>query len=81
MAALQIDDSAGGADELRIDTTQHTWCFDRPRRRFRRVPRGTNPDDPSVESRWERYWRLCREEGALTVVLDRAGTLRRRVVD
>jgi hypothetical protein len=78
MAALQTPED----HELRIDTAQHTWCFDRLRRRFRRVPVGTDPDDPAVDPGWAQYWLVSREEGgALTVVLDREGTLRLRVVD
>jgi hypothetical protein len=78
MAAIQLP----GDEELRIDTAQHTWCFDRPRHRFRRVPLGADPNDPAVASVWERYWLLSREVGgALTVVLDRSGTRRLRVVD
>ena len=77
MAALRTEDG----DVLRIDTAQHTWCFDMPRRRFCRVPRGTDPRDPAFEATWSSYWDLSRAEGTLTVVLDRAGTLRLRVVD
>jgi hypothetical protein len=81
MAATQVPTS-GGDEELRIDTTQHTWCFDRIRRRFRRVPRGSDPNDPAIDPAWAHYWLLSREDGgALTVVLDREGTLRLRVVD
>jgi hypothetical protein len=80
MAALQTPRSRH--EELRIDTAQHTWCFDRRGRRFRRVPRGVDPDDPAVEPAWHRYWCLSRGDGgSLTVVLDREGTLRLRVVD
>lgn len=80
MAALPIE-GTDDALELRIDTAQHTWCFDRLGRRFRRVPRGTDLDDPVVEPGWEDYWLLTHDEaGGLTVVLDREGTLRLRVV-
>jgi hypothetical protein len=68
-------------DELRVDTPQYTWCFDRLRHRFRRFPRGRDPRDPAVQARWEPYARLSRSaDGALTVLLDSAGTLRLRVV-
>jgi hypothetical protein len=67
--------------ELRIDTPQYTWCFDRLRRRFRRLPRGRDPRDPAVEADWAPYASLWRgTDGALTVLLDSAGTLRLRVV-
>ncbi|HEY8216395.1 MAG TPA: hypothetical protein VIH82_04615 [Acidimicrobiia bacterium] len=68
-------------DELRVDTPQYTWCFDRLRQRFRRLPRGRDPRDPAVQADWEPYSRLWRgADGALTVLLDSAGTLRLRVV-
>jgi hypothetical protein len=68
-------------DELRVETPQHTWCFDRLRQRFRRLPPGRDPRDPAVHAEWEPYVRLWRgADGALTVLLDSAGTLRLRVV-
>ena len=68
-------------NELRVDTAQYTWCFDRLRRRFRRLPRGRDPRDPAVPADWAPYARLSRgADGALTVLLDSAGTLRLRVV-
>ena len=68
-------------DELRVETPQYTWCFDRLRQRFRRLPRGRDPRDPAVQADWEPYARLWRgADGALTVLLDSAGTLRLRVV-
>jgi hypothetical protein len=68
-------------DELRVDTPQHTWIFDRLRRRFRRLPRDRDPSDPAIQIDWEPYSRLSRgSDGALTVLLNSAGTLRLRVV-
>jgi hypothetical protein len=68
-------------DELRVDTPQYTWCFDRLRQRFRRLPRDRDPSDPAIQVGWEPYDRLWRgADGALTVLLDSAGTLRLRVV-
>jgi hypothetical protein len=68
-------------DELRVDTPQYTWCFDRLRQRFRRLPRDRDPSDPAIQVDWEPYSRLWRgADGALTVLLDSAGTLRLRVV-
>jgi hypothetical protein len=67
--------------ELRVDTAQHTWCFDRIRRRFRRVPAGQDPHDPAVDASWEPYSSIWRgPDGAMTVLLDAAGTLRLRVL-
>ena len=67
--------------ELRIDTPQHTWCFDSIRRRFRRIPLGRDPHDPAVVSDWAPYSSVKHgPDGALTVLLDAAGTLRLRVV-
>jgi hypothetical protein len=68
-------------DELRVDTPQYTWIFDRFRQRFRRLPRDRDPSDPAIQVDWEPYSRLWRgADGALTVLLDSAGTLRLRVV-
>jgi hypothetical protein len=67
--------------EILIPTPQHTFLFDRLRRRFRRLPRGASPHDPSVAADWEPYFGLEADaEGALTVQLDQAGTRRLRVM-
>jgi hypothetical protein len=67
--------------EILIPTPQHTFLFDRIRRRFRRLPRGASPHDPSVAAAWEPYFGLEADtEGALTVQLDAAGTRRLRVM-
>lgn len=66
--------------ELRIDTRQHTWWFDRLRGRFCRLPLNRAPSDPAVAVAWEPYCSLSRgADGALTVLLDQHGTLRMRV--
>ncbi len=72
------DDDTG---ELLVTTPQHTFLFDRFRRRFRRLPRGRSPHDPSVAAPWEPYFGLEADaEGALTVQLDATGTRRLRVM-
>jgi hypothetical protein len=60
----------------RIETTQNTWVFDRLRRRFSRVPRDQDPDDPAVPSDWQPYYALIVDEDGhgFTVSLDAAGT-------
>lgn len=64
----------------RIDSTHSIWLFDTHRMRFRRVPKGTNPDAPSLESDWQPYFALDvdPETGAFTVALneDRTRLLR-----
>ena len=52
------------------------------RMRFRRVPRGTDPDSPSVSADWEPYFGLDVEAdtGAFTVALNEDGTRRLRAV-
>ncbi len=60
----------------RIETTQHTWVFDKLRRRFSRVPRDRNPDDPAVQAEWRPYFALNVDEDGhgFTVALDASGT-------
>jgi len=61
-------------EELR--TALDTWVVDRGRRRFRRVPGGTDPADPRLPAGWVPYhgsWRDPRT-GALTLMLDPTGT-------
>ena len=67
--------------EQRIDTAQHTFCVDRLRHRFRRLPRGRDPHDPSLIVAWHRYYRLWADpDGTVTITLDAAGTRRLRVL-
>ncbi len=64
----------------RIDSTHSIWLFDTERMRFRRVPKGTDPDAPSLESDWQPYFALDVDpgSGAFTVALneDRTRLLR-----
>ena len=63
----------------RIDTSHSIWLFDPERMRFRRLPRGADPNAPSLESDWEPYFALEVEgDGAFTVALneDRTQLLR-----
>jgi hypothetical protein len=64
----------------RIESTHSVWLFDAERMRFRRVPKGTDPDAPSLDSDWEPYFALDvdHETGAFTVALneDRTRLLR-----
>jgi|GEM_PF-2804625 len=67
--------------EQRIDTAQHTFCIDRLRHRFRRLPRGRDPHDPSLAVVWQPYHRLWTDpDGTVTITLDAAGTRRLRVL-
>jgi hypothetical protein len=64
----------------RIESTHSIWLFDAERMRFRRVPKGADPDAPSFDSDWEPYFALDvdNETGAFTVALndDRTRLLR-----
>ncbi len=64
----------------RIESTHSVWLFDTDRMRFRRVPKGTDADAPSLDSDWEAYFALDvdDETGAFTVALndDRTRLLR-----
>ena len=64
----------------RIDSTHSTWIFDTERMRFRRLPKGADPNTPSLESDWQPYFALDidTETGAFTVALneDRTRLLR-----
>ena len=64
----------------RIDSTHSTWIFDTERMRFRRVPKGADPNTPSLESDWQPYFALDVDasSGAFTVALneDRTRLLR-----
>jgi hypothetical protein len=68
-------------NEQRIDTSHETWLFDRFRRRYRRLPLGRDPTDPSFMSSWQPYFALWPEpDGGFTLQLDAYGTRRHRVV-
>jgi hypothetical protein len=63
-------------DQEQLSTAHDTWVVDRRRARFRRLPRGVDPADPRLPAVWTRYhgaWRDPRT-GALTLILDLAGT-------
>jgi hypothetical protein len=69
----------------RIESTHSIWLFDVERMRFRRVPKGTDTEAPSLDSDWEPYFALevDDETGAFTVALneDRTRLLRAWRVD
>ena len=67
--------------EEQVSTASDTWVVDSLRRRFRRIPRGSNSDDPRLPARWLPYYRAWRDPrtGALTLALDRAETRRLRI--
>jgi hypothetical protein len=69
-------------DILRLESSNSIWLFDRERMRFRRVPRGTDPDSPSSPHDWQAYFGLEVEPdtGAFTVALNEDGTRRLRAV-
>ena len=60
----------------RIDSCHSIWLFDTERKRFRRVPRGTNLDSPALASDWEPYFGLeiAPESGAFAVALNEGRT-------
>ncbi|MCZ7527524.1 MAG: hypothetical protein M5U14_14750 [Acidimicrobiia bacterium] len=60
----------------RIESSHSTWIFDPERMRFRRVPKGVDPDVPSLERDWERYYGLEIDAttGSFTVTLNPEGT-------
>jgi hypothetical protein len=67
---------------LRLESSNSIWLFEVDRMRFRRVPRGTDPDSPSSPHDWEPYFGLEVEPdtGAFTVALNEDGTRRLRAV-
>lgn len=69
------DARASGSDHLVLESCANTWLFDEPRRRFRRVPRGTELAFAGAEG-WEPYERLVLEpdDRSFSVVLNEAGT-------
>jgi hypothetical protein len=60
----------------RIESAHSLWLFDTERRRFRRVPRGADPDALALDSDWEPYFALEIDDstGAFTVTLNEDGT-------
>jgi hypothetical protein len=64
-----------------VTTAQNTWIVDSFRHRFRQVPSGNDPADPSVPIDWLPFHRVWRDPrtGALTFALDRTGTRLLRV--
>jgi hypothetical protein len=67
---------------LRLESSNSIWLFESERMRFRRVPRGTDPDSPSSPHDWQPYFGLEVEPdtGAFTVALNEDGTRRLRAV-
>jgi hypothetical protein len=60
----------------RIDSSHSVWLFDTDRLRFRRVPKDTDIDAPSLDSDWEQYYALeiDPDSGSFTVALNEEGT-------
>lgn len=60
----------------RLESAHSLWLFDTERMRYRRLPRGADPDAPSLQSDWEPYYALERDEetGAFTVALNEERT-------
>jgi hypothetical protein len=56
----------------RIDSTHSIWLFDTERMRFRRLPKGADPDAPALQSDWQPYFALDVDShtGAFTVALN-----------
>ena len=67
---------------LRLESSNSIWLFDVDRMRFRRVPRGTDPNAPAPAAEWQPYFGLEVEPatGAFTVALNEDGTRRLRAV-
>jgi hypothetical protein len=67
---------------LRLESSNSIWLFDVDRMRFRRVPRGTDPNAPAPAAEWQPYFGLEVEPatGAFTVALNDDGTRRLRAV-
>jgi len=59
-----------------IESAHSLWLFDADRKRFRRLPRGADPDAPALDADWEPYFALEVDEstGAFTVTLNEDGT-------
>ena len=75
-------DVAAEPQVLRLESSNSIWLFDVERMRFRRVPRGTDPDAPAPATEWQPYFGLEVEPatGAFTVALNDDGTRRLRAV-
>jgi hypothetical protein len=67
---------------LRLESSNSIWLFEVDRMRFRRVPRGTDPNAPALAAEWQPYFGLEVEPatGAFTVALNDDGTRRLRAV-
>ena len=67
---------------LRLESSNSIWLFEVDRMRFRRVPRGTDPNAPAPAAEWQPYFGLEvePETGAFTVALNEDGTRRLRAV-
>ena len=61
---------------VRIESAHSLWLFDTERKRFRRLPRGADPDAPALDGDWEPYFALEMDDatGAFTVTLNEDGT-------
>ncbi len=60
----------------RFESAHSLWLFDTERMRYRRLPRGADADAPSLESDWEPFFALERDDdtGAFTVALNEERT-------
>jgi hypothetical protein len=60
----------------RFESAHSLWLFDTERMRYRRLPRGADPDAPSLESDWEPFFALESDDdtGAFTVALNEERT-------
>ncbi len=59
-----------------IESSHSIWQFDTDRRRFRRLPPGSDVDAPALEADWEEYFSLQIDEAnnSFTVTLNEDGT-------
>ena len=75
-------DPASQPELLRLESANSIWLFEVDRMRFRRVPRGTDPNAPTLAAEWQPYFGLEVEPdtGAFTVALNEDGTRRLRAV-
>lgn len=60
----------------RIDSAHSVWLFDEDQMLYRRLPRGSDLDAPSLASDWEPYYALELDEvtGRFTVALNEERT-------
>lgn len=86
---MNLDETMGldpiavtGPQVLRLESSNSIWLFEVDRMRFRRVPRGTDPNSPALANDWQPYFGLEVEPdtGAFTVALNADGTRRLRAV-